>query len=72
MKLKFHPASVLRRRLWLPRSEVQKYMYGFVVSSCHGVDKDVAVDMLLFGITQGTVSPISRIIITGTNTSKYK
>ena len=56
--------------MWLPRSEVQKY--GFVVSFCHGVDKDVAVDMLLFGITQGTVSPISRIIITGTNTSKYK
>ena len=43
-----------------------------VVSCCHGVDKDVAVDMLLLGITQGTVSPISRIIITGTNTSKYK
>ena len=62
--------KVLRRRLWLPRSEVQKY--GFVVSFCHGVDKDVAVDMLLLGITQGTVSQISRIIITGINTSKYK
>ena len=43
-----------------------------VVSCCQGVDKNVAVDMLLFGITQGTVSPISRIIITGTKTSKYK
>ena len=43
-----------------------------MVSCCHEVDKDVAVDMLLLGITQVTVSPISRIIITGTNTSKYK
>src|SRR6218665_219372 len=45
-----------------------------VVYCCHCVDKDAAMDLLLpvLGITQGTVSPISRIIITGVKPSKYK
>jgi len=41
--------SVLRRRLWLPRLKVQENDCRFSCSSC--VDENVAMDLLLLGIT---------------------